>query len=303
MSPQDPIHDRAGPGGRHLRLPRMAAASAPEKHARDRAKPIAAEPAPERKLGRIAFKPCTLSPPMGAASVEAQCGTLVGAGESRATEGPQDRAQHRVDPRRRIGQPRPDPVFLIAGGPGQSATESFAGMIPDVPRCARRTATCSWSTSAAPASRIRCSASSTTKTRRRPTRSMRCGRCATNRRQPARDAAINCRDQLARKADLRFYTTTDGDPRSRRRARGDRRRPDQPDGRVVRHARRAAVRDALSAAHAHDRARFGSRRTRSTSATISRATSNPRSTCSSAAARRRRAARSRSAIRASASTR
>ena len=45
---------------------------APDKNDATR-KPIAAEPAPERKLGRIAFKPCTLSPPMGARDLPLEC--------------------------------------------------------------------------------------------------------------------------------------------------------------------------------------------------------------------------------------
>ena len=39
-------------------------------------KPVAKQPAPERTLGRIVFHPCTLTPPLAGASVEAQCGTL-----------------------------------------------------------------------------------------------------------------------------------------------------------------------------------------------------------------------------------
>ena len=106
----------------------MAAARA-RKERRSR-KPIAAEPAPERKLGRIAFKPCTLSPPMGAQSLEAQCGTLSVPENPAQPKGRQIALHVAWIPADESGNHDPDPVFLIAGGPGQSATESFAGMIP-----------------------------------------------------------------------------------------------------------------------------------------------------------------------------
>jgi len=82
-----------------------------------------APPRPTRHYGAIAFQPCTLSAPLGAGAVEAQCGTLTV---------PEDRAHPEG---RKIalaigwlpatGEAVPDPVFMLAGGPGQGARESF----------------------------------------------------------------------------------------------------------------------------------------------------------------------------------
>ena len=82
-----------------------------------------APPRPTRHYGRIAFQPCTLSAPIGGGSTEAQCGTFAV---------PEDRA--RPDGRKvnlaiawlpATGEAMPDPVLMLAGGPGQGARESF----------------------------------------------------------------------------------------------------------------------------------------------------------------------------------
>lgn len=77
-----------------------------------------------RALGNLEFEPCTLSATGMPVNVAAQCATL---------EVPEDRA--RPGGRRiRLAiafvpsdakKPRPDPVFMLAGGPGQSARESY----------------------------------------------------------------------------------------------------------------------------------------------------------------------------------
>ena len=81
-------------------------------------------------LGKIAFKPCTLSSSMTRDSLEAQCATFTV---------PEDRSQPNG---RKIalnlawlqpggnGETMPDPVFLLAGGPGQSAVDSYPGLDP-----------------------------------------------------------------------------------------------------------------------------------------------------------------------------
>lgn len=80
--------------------------------------------APARTLGELEFSACTLTAESGLPPVEAWCSQL---------EVPEDRA---VPDGRRItlalawlgpaaGASEPDPVFLLAGGPGQSARESY----------------------------------------------------------------------------------------------------------------------------------------------------------------------------------
>jgi len=81
-----------------------------------------------RRLGRLAFTPCTLAPEFGTTSVEAQC-TKLKVPESRAApQGRQIELAIAWVPARNDG--KPDPVFFIAGGPGQSALESFPGIAP-----------------------------------------------------------------------------------------------------------------------------------------------------------------------------
>ncbi|MBW8824508.1 MAG: alpha/beta fold hydrolase [Xanthomonadales bacterium] len=88
------------------------------------------ETAPQRKLGQLNFKPCTLPGAAGRDGLPAQCTTL---------SVPENRAQadgRRIDlriawiPVSEDGDAHDDPVFLIAGGPGQSAVDSYAMLAP-----------------------------------------------------------------------------------------------------------------------------------------------------------------------------
>lgn len=78
---------------------------------------------PSRRYGQIDFRPCTLTTVGASANVEAQCATL---------QVPEDRARpqgRRIDLRiawlesGNSGSSQPDPVFFLAGGPGQAASE------------------------------------------------------------------------------------------------------------------------------------------------------------------------------------
>src|SRR6476620_5636949 len=91
---------------------------------------VASAPVPKRMLGRIAFTPCTLAPQFGATSVEAQCTSLAVAENPALPQG------RRIDlhiawvPADEDGSTEPDPVFMLAGGPGQAATESYPQVAP-----------------------------------------------------------------------------------------------------------------------------------------------------------------------------
>jgi len=86
--------------------------------------PAAADAPATRTLGALGLEPCTLAAAGLPVTVSAYCGTLAV---------PEDRAQ----PEGRIlelavalvpgrsKQAKPDPVFMLAGGPGQSAREAF----------------------------------------------------------------------------------------------------------------------------------------------------------------------------------
>lgn len=91
-------------------------------------------PAPAATLGAIDFSPCTLASRGGNAPVNAQCGHLE-VPENRAAPGGRriSLAIAWVSPD--AGDAEADPVFLLAGGPGQSARESYpeaAGAFDDV---------------------------------------------------------------------------------------------------------------------------------------------------------------------------
>src|SRR4249919_1115884 len=81
-----------------------------------------------RRLGRLAFTPCTLAPEFGTQSLEAQCTTLKVPENRAAPRGRQIELAIAWVPANAEGAP--DPVFFIAGGPGQSALESFPGIAP-----------------------------------------------------------------------------------------------------------------------------------------------------------------------------
>jgi len=84
----------------------------------------------------LALEPCRLEPPGRFASVAAECGRL-SVPENRAL--PQGRqlqlfvARVPAVSRRK----RPDPLFVIAGGPGQSTAEFYASVAPAFARVAR----------------------------------------------------------------------------------------------------------------------------------------------------------------------
>ena len=91
---------------------------------------VKATPVKPRTLGKIAFKACSLSSPMSGDSIEAQCATFAV---------PEDRSQpngRKVDlniawlPATSESEQAQDPVFFLAGGPGQAAVESYPQLDP-----------------------------------------------------------------------------------------------------------------------------------------------------------------------------
>lgn len=165
-----------------------------------------AEPAPVRRLGRIAFRPCSITPPMGAASVEAQCGTF---------EVPEDPARPRGRrialniawfPASESGDHLPDPVFMLAGGPGQSATDSFAAYVPALQDVVRhRDLVLVDQRGTGKSNPLQCALDEED--------GLADATSSAADAEPSAEAlraeTIACRDALSKKADLRFYTTTD----------------------------------------------------------------------------------------------
>ncbi|RXR06068.1 alpha/beta hydrolase [Pseudoxanthomonas composti] len=94
---------------------------------------IAAAGAPAaqaRTLGSLDFKPCSLSSPLGGTPVEAQCATLQVPENPAAPNGRKIGLRIGWVPAERDDAAEPDPVFMIAGGPGQSALDSYGQVAP-----------------------------------------------------------------------------------------------------------------------------------------------------------------------------
>ncbi|TKR30118.1 alpha/beta hydrolase [Luteimonas gilva] len=156
--------------------------------------------APQRKLGSLAFKPCTLASPFGAGSIEAQCGSL------QVAENPAQPAGRKIAlniawiPADEKGDHAPDPVFMLAGGPGQAAAESYPAVAPAFAEVSKKRDV------------ILVDQRGTGKSHPLTCKSDAGEGDAGDDAaalQAARAEAETCRDALAKNADLRFYTTTD----------------------------------------------------------------------------------------------
>lgn len=161
---------------------------------------LTAAPAPARMLGRLDFVPCTLAPKYTAETVEAQCATL---------SVPEDYARHAG---RKIvlalawvpakNQEATDPVFLLAGGPGQSARDSY----PSIARA--------FTDTLKKRSVILLDQRGTGESHPLVCKDDQGENAVAEKQTDDSAAAIRrfterCRDQLSRDTDLRFYTTTD----------------------------------------------------------------------------------------------
>lgn len=81
-----------------------------------------------RKLGQLDFHACSLPVPQGSMTVSAQCATLKVAENPAQSKGRQIELALAWIPAK--GEAEADPVFMIAGGPGQSALESYPSLHP-----------------------------------------------------------------------------------------------------------------------------------------------------------------------------
>jgi pimeloyl-ACP methyl ester carboxylesterase len=158
--------------------------------------PAAAE---ARRLGTLDFTPCTLEA-TGTDSVDAFC-TTVRVPENRAEpDGRQiDLALAWVPST--AAQPEPDPVFLLAGGPGQGARQSYpqvAGAFRDVLR--NRHVILLDQRGTGGSNPLSC---------RDPDGNNAFGDPEDDSPEAAARFAAACRDALSARADLRVYTSTD----------------------------------------------------------------------------------------------
>jgi pimeloyl-ACP methyl ester carboxylesterase len=89
---------------------------------------LMADAAAARSFGTLEFSPCTLAPEFVASSVEAQCGSLRVPEDADAPDGRQIDLAIAWIPT--DNDEDPDPVFMLAGGPGQSARDSYPSVAP-----------------------------------------------------------------------------------------------------------------------------------------------------------------------------
>ena len=172
-----------------------------------KASAYAAEPAPERKLGRIAFKPCTLSPALGAASVEAECGTFSVAENPSLPNGRKIALNIAWVPANDSGDHVPDPVFMLAGGPGQAAAETYPQIAPAFREVLKhRDVILVDQRGTGKSNPLKCKDDAAED--KADDASVQAD-AIDESPAAARAAAEKCRDALARHADVRFYSTTD----------------------------------------------------------------------------------------------
>lgn len=145
-------------------------------------------------IGSIALTPCELSRPRSAATNAAWCASF---------EVPENRAEPngrklslRLAVIKAEGAAEPDPIVLLAGGPGQAATESWASVVQALTPLARHRHVILLDQRGTGGSNpLRCPADDSLD--------------ADFNIARARDLAKRCAESLKDKADLRYYTTSD----------------------------------------------------------------------------------------------
>ncbi len=157
--------------------------------------PIHAEPVKPRMFGRIAFKPCSLRSPFSKDALEAQCATFPVPEDRSKPDGRKialNIAWLQADTQ---GEVMPDPVFFLAGGPGQSAVDTYPGLDPVFEEVRKqRDVVLVDQRGTGKSNLLNCAADPDN---------------ADTSPAAMQAAAVECVAALSKKADLRHYTTTD----------------------------------------------------------------------------------------------
>lgn len=154
-----------------------------------------------RTLGALKFKPCALASAFSAEAIEAYCTQLHVAENPALPNGRKIALKIAWLPARREDAAE-DPVFLLAGGPGQSALESYPAVAPafaDVRK--RRHVILVDQRGTGGSGKLVCRDRDGDSAVMEPDQAQTLA--------AARAFAESCRAQLSRTADLRYYTTTD----------------------------------------------------------------------------------------------
>ena len=157
--------------------------------------PASATPQGQR-FGSIAFEPCSLAAPMSRTSLQAQCGWLEVAEDPARPQGRKIKLKLAWLAPDNAADATPDPVFMLAGGPGQSAVQSYPLMDPAFAEVRKRRHVILVDQRGTGGSNLLTCEFADEATEDMST-------------DAARSAATACVAGLSKKADLRFYTTTD----------------------------------------------------------------------------------------------
>ncbi|MCY7313280.1 MAG: alpha/beta hydrolase [Pseudoxanthomonas sp.] len=157
---------------------------------------FAAPQAQARKLGTLEFKPCSLSAPLSGEALPAQCTTLAVPENPAAPAGRKIKLKIAWIPADNADAAEPDPVMMLAGGPGQSALESYpqaAGAFAETRK--KRHIVLVDQRGTGSSNPLTCKAPQ--------------DESAFASADSARRYTQACLDALAKRADPRFYTTTE----------------------------------------------------------------------------------------------
>jgi pimeloyl-ACP methyl ester carboxylesterase len=158
---------------------------------------LAGSPAAGRELGELSFEPCVLTAAGLPRPAEARCTTILAPENPAEPEGRQIELALAWIPVE--GAAEPDPVFFIAGGPGQSAREQYPALAPAFADIRRTRHVLLLDQRGTGGSRpLFC----------RDEQELALGAAEPSPEELAGYAA-RCRDALQEVADLRFYTTTE----------------------------------------------------------------------------------------------
>lgn len=154
-----------------------------------------AEAVPVRRYGRLAFEPCALPPLRGGSAIQAQCARLSVPEDPARPDGRRIALNIAWLPASNEADAAPDPIFFLAGGPGQGAVDSFPMVAHAFDEARKRRHV------------LLVDQRGTGKSHPLP--------CPFDAADSGEDlsrlvrSTEACRDRLARRADLRRYTTLD----------------------------------------------------------------------------------------------
>ena len=158
-------------------------------------------PAQARKLGTLDFQPCTLAPKFATATVEAQCTRFAVPEDYAHPNGRRIQLAIAWVPARNDGAP--DPVFMLAGGPGQSALDSYPSIAPAFADTLKKRSVILVDQRGTGASNpLTCKDKEGDKTSVEQ-------QAADVSPDAVRRYTERCRDALSARADLRFYSTSE----------------------------------------------------------------------------------------------